>query len=215
MNFRESIETCLMKKYLTIAGRASRSEYWYFIAFNFLISVILGVGGTLLFIQSSTAGIIMYSLLVIYWLGVFIPSITVTIRRLHDLDKSGFWYLIVFILGLIPIIGFIFSIGIFIYLAFKGTEGNNRFDDPQNATFSFDNAVNLLKEDFNNIFSKSNDTPQPATTASSPATASPSPTAAGPSEDSLERLQKLHELKEKGILTEEEFQSQKKNILGN
>ncbi len=220
MTFRESIETCLIKKFLTIKGRASRSEFWYFFLFSIIVSIILVFAGGIAFTQSNTAGIAIFSLLGIYWLGAFIPSITVSIRRFHDLDKSGFWYLIVFFLGLIPLVGFISSIGMLIYFASKGTEGNNRFDEPQNATFSLDNAINLLKEDFNNIFSKSNNTSQPAATSptvttSKPATTPPKPTASVPSEDNLEKLQKLHELKEKGILTEEEFQSQKKNILGN
>ncbi len=89
----------VLKKYATFGGRARRKEYWYFVLFNMLITIILtiidGVTGSL----SAEAGIGLLS--GIYTLAVIIPSIAVGIRRLHDTNRSGWWLLIL----LIPIIG--------------------------------------------------------------------------------------------------------------
>ena len=79
--------TCL-KKYVDFSGRATRSEYWYFCLMNFLICLCLGVLG------AAT----LYSL---YLLFVLIPGIAVFVRRMHDINKSG-WN---FLWGLIPIVG--------------------------------------------------------------------------------------------------------------
>ncbi len=207
MNFGEALATCFYKKFFIIRGRARRSEFWFFFLFNFLVClVLLGVAFSTLISSlmddqsnfSSSVGT--FSILGIYLLAILIPNITVSVRRLHDLNKSGFWYLIVFLLGLIPFIGWIFSIVMLIYFAFPGTQGKNRFDDPKNAKFSFSNSIKLFTEDCRNMFSKSDDTSQPTDTV--------------PSENNLEKLEKLHALKGKGVITEEEFQIQKNNILG-
>jgi len=76
----------VLKKYVVFDGRATRSEYWYYALFNFIITLILA------FIPI---------LDLIYMLATFLPSLSVAIRRLHDIGKSGWWLLI----GLIPIIG--------------------------------------------------------------------------------------------------------------
>ncbi len=95
-------------------GRSARSEYWLFALFcvitNFLVGIIAGVLG-------DTLGSIV-SLIVS--LGLFVPSLSVAVRRLHDTDRSGWWFLI----ALIPILGLL----VFIYFAVqKGTTGPNRF----------------------------------------------------------------------------------------
>ncbi|NHE59453.1 DUF805 domain-containing protein [Cyclobacterium plantarum] len=84
----------LKNKYAQFDGRARRSEYWYFVLFNVLVSIGIGIVGT--FLDSNF-------LSMIYSLGVFIPGIAVAVRRLHDTGRSGLWILI----GLIPIIGLI------------------------------------------------------------------------------------------------------------
>ncbi|MBD3629590.1 DUF805 domain-containing protein [Cyclobacterium sp.] len=84
----------LKNKYAQFEGRARRSEYWYFVLFNVLVSIGIGIVGT--FLDSNF-------LSMIYSLGVFIPGIAVAVRRLHDTGRSGLWILI----GLIPIIGLI------------------------------------------------------------------------------------------------------------
>lgn len=86
-----------MKQYADFNGRARRTEYWMFVLFNIIFSAIAGIIDT----------IIGTNLLnVIYSLAVLIPGIAVAVRRLHDIGKSGWYYLLV----LIPIVGFIILI---------------------------------------------------------------------------------------------------------
>jgi uncharacterized membrane protein YhaH (DUF805 family) len=109
MNFTDSIKTCLTQKYLDVNGRASRSEFWWF----FLFCIIL------LFIASMIHQVVYY----IVALALFLPSLSVAVRRLHDTDMSGWWFL----LNLIPIIGFLILLYFYII---KGTPGPNRFGNP-------------------------------------------------------------------------------------
>lgn len=112
-----------LKKYADFSGRARRKEYWFFALFNFLITLALifvdvSIGGL-----SPEAGLGMFSGL--YSLGVLIPSIAVTVRRLHDSDKTGWWILI----GLIPLIG---AIVMLVFMVIDGTPGNNSYgSDPK------------------------------------------------------------------------------------
>ncbi len=91
MTFSESIRTCLTK-YANFDGRATRSEYWWFVLFTFLVSVATGLVSEIL------SGL--------FTLAVLLPSLAVGVRRLHDIDKSG-WFLLVWF---IPIIGWIVMI---------------------------------------------------------------------------------------------------------
>ena len=87
MGFMEAIKACFAK-YATFDGRACRSEYWYWTLFSFIVGLFLGwihYLGTLL------------SILFI------LPGIAVSVRRLHDIGKSGWWYLLSFI----PILGWL------------------------------------------------------------------------------------------------------------
>ncbi len=87
MTFGESIQICL-RKYADFNGTASRSEYWWFALFIVLVSVGLGVFSDVLSL--------------IFSLAMLVPSLAAASRRLHDIDRSGWWQLI----SLIPIIGF-------------------------------------------------------------------------------------------------------------
>ena len=94
MGFTEAIKTCF-SKYATFSGRARRSEYWYFCLFDWLITGILtGMGYALnskvLLGVSSIAS-----------LALIIPMLAVAVRRLHDIGKSGWFYLFF----LIPLVG--------------------------------------------------------------------------------------------------------------
>ena len=115
------------KKWNDINGRANLREFWYFvlfsIIFSFLISffdvILLGVLGKE--ITDNSLGI----LGIIYSILIFIPNITITVRRLHDVNKSGWnllWY--------ITIIGGLF---ILILNVLKGTAGDNKYGPPSNA----------------------------------------------------------------------------------
>ena len=104
MTFVESISTCF-NKYATFDGRATRSEYWWFVLFTWLVSLGLGLVHDLL--PS------------LFSLAVLLPSLAVGARRLHDIDKSGWFQL----LWLIPVIGWI----IMIYLLVQEGREPNRF----------------------------------------------------------------------------------------
>jgi uncharacterized membrane protein YhaH (DUF805 family) len=91
--------TGVLKKYAVFDGRASRKEYWMFVLINFVIGIILGMVSTALSDKNNFISNI-------YSLAVLIPSLAVGARRLHDINKSGWWQL----LCLIPIIGWIWLI---------------------------------------------------------------------------------------------------------
>ncbi len=98
------------KKYAVFTGRAHRTEYWMFALFNLIIAFALGILEGILGIATDTDQSVLAT---IYQLAIFIPSIAVGVRRMHDIDRSGWWLLV-------PIVNFIFSIT-------KGTQGENRF----------------------------------------------------------------------------------------
>jgi uncharacterized membrane protein YhaH (DUF805 family) len=114
MDFATAVKTVLVQKYAKFDGRAVRSEYWWYVLFAVIASVVLAVVDYALGIQL---------LGTIFSLATLIPGIAVGVRRLHDLDKSGWWLLI----SLIPIIGFIVLI---YWLVQPGTPGANRFGAP-------------------------------------------------------------------------------------
>lgn len=91
------------KKYAVFAGRARRKEYWHFWLFNILITLVLAIITTVMgFVSRGTSlGLIGSCLLCLYGLAVLIPGLAVSVRRLHDTGKSGWWLLI----GLVPFVG--------------------------------------------------------------------------------------------------------------
>jgi uncharacterized membrane protein YhaH (DUF805 family) len=95
----------VLKKYAVFEGRAGRKEYWFFILFNVLISMALGYVDWLTGNINPETGLGILS--GIYALGVMIPGMAVSVRRLHDTGRSGWWLLITFV----PVIGAI----VFIY----------------------------------------------------------------------------------------------------
>ncbi len=88
----------VLKKYADFSGRARRKEYWMFVLMNFLVSILISFVGAVI---GDTDGLIAVSLSGVYALFIFIPSLAVTVRRLHDTNKSGWWILITFV----PLIG--------------------------------------------------------------------------------------------------------------
>ena len=107
-----------LRKYGVFGGRARRKEYWYFVLFNIIISIVL------VFIDVETgsfsAEVGLGLLSGIYLLAVLIPSVAVTVRRLHDTDHSGWWFLI----SLIPIIG---AIVLFVFTVQDSNAGENKY----------------------------------------------------------------------------------------
>jgi len=92
-----------LKNYANFSGRSQRKNFWYFILFNIIISMILA-GIDMAIINSGLINIGLLS--AIYSLAILIPSFSITVRRLHDIGSSAWWLLI----ALIPIIGFIILI---------------------------------------------------------------------------------------------------------
>ena len=106
-----------LKKYAVFSGRSRRKEYWYFVLFNLIVSLVLSAIDALLgTFSSSNVGLLGG----IYGLAVLIPSIAVSVRRLHDIDRTGWWVLI----GLVPVIG---TIVLLVFAVSDGTPGSNRF----------------------------------------------------------------------------------------
>lgn len=118
MNMLEAV-TVALRKYADFNDRARRSEYWWFYLAYFLAAILVAVVGEISSSQSGQPGAISY-LAAIVFLGLFIPMLAVEVRRLHDIDKSG-WNILWF---MIPIVGFILRI---IWLCRRGTVGDNRF----------------------------------------------------------------------------------------
>jgi uncharacterized membrane protein YhaH (DUF805 family) len=104
MTFGESIKTCF-SKYADFSGRASRSEYWWWFLF-----LVLG---------TIAASIVSDTVSALFSLATVVPSLAVGCRRLHDIDKSGWFQL----LNLIPVIGWI----IVVYWAVQEGKEPNRF----------------------------------------------------------------------------------------
>ena len=116
MGFGEAISTCF-SKYATFAGRATRPEYWYWVLFTVIASLIFVVIELRVSVEGGR------TLSAIFDIATFIPSLAVAARRLHDTDRSGWWQLLLFI----PVIGWILLL---IWLSQRGTPDGNRFGWP-------------------------------------------------------------------------------------
>ena len=110
MGFIDSVKSVLMNNYANFNGRASRSEYWWFGLATFIAAFCFGfVEGVILVVMSVPLDSILWTLSPIstlFQLAIFIPSLAVGVRRLHDLGKSGWYWLLV----LIPCVGIILMI---------------------------------------------------------------------------------------------------------
>ena len=116
MSFQDAVRT-VFSKYVDFSGRARRAEYWWFALFNVIVLAILSaIQAALFHSPMGNVGI----LTGIYQLGTLLPSLGVGVRRLHDVGRSGWWWLIAFI----PIVGLL----VLLYWAVsKGTDGPNEY----------------------------------------------------------------------------------------
>lgn len=140
-----------LKRYADFKGRSRRMEFWMYSLLNILVWLVLGginmaSGDNMA--QLASAGEsnplavygVMFSgamgiVLALWALANLIPSIAVTVRRLHDRDMSGWWYLGVVVGSLIPLVNLLVSIGFLVLMLLPGTAGPNRFGpDPKNPT---------------------------------------------------------------------------------
>ena len=113
----------VLSKYAVFQGRARRMEYWYFVLFNLMFTVALTIVDMAAGMFDNDLGIGVLQGL--YSLAVLLPSFAVTVRRLHDTDRRGWWIFI----ALIPFVG---AIWLLILLVLDGQSESNRFgDDPK------------------------------------------------------------------------------------
>jgi uncharacterized membrane protein YhaH (DUF805 family) len=115
MNFQESIQSGF-RHYVSVEGRAPRSEFWFWTLFTVLLYVAAGILDGVI----SANGQPSHVCYIIVCIGVFLPNICMGVRRLHDIDFRGWWLLI----ALIPLAG---AIALIVMDCLRGTEGNNRF----------------------------------------------------------------------------------------
>ena len=146
-SLKQSVRICLSEKFFKLNGRAPRVEFWCFMLFSLLLNIALTLVDSLPILPIDIASIVS--------LVMFFPSLAVTVRRLHDLDRSG-WYIaipvgavlvaalllilgttvfasaVVTYLGMsLMIAGLFIEFALLIYLIKKGTDGANRFgEDP-------------------------------------------------------------------------------------
>ena len=116
----------VLKKYAVFTGRARRAEIWYFILFNFIVSMVLqilfgSVGATEKAIEAWVKVSPLAFVPLLYSLATIIPAIAVGIRRLHDTGRSGWWMLF---LGVLPPVG---TIVLIVFYAQKGESGDNAY----------------------------------------------------------------------------------------
>ena len=114
MNFGQAI-TAGFQNYVNFSGRAIRSEFWYWFLFVVLVAIASSVIDAVLFSELELSPISTLA-----GLALILPGIAISIRRLHDLDRSGWWYLLVFV----PLVG---GIILLIWNCMRGTVGPNRF----------------------------------------------------------------------------------------
>lgn len=99
-----------LRKYAVFNGRASRKEYWLFALWNLPIALVL------VLISETLFGL--------YYLGIFLPSLAVTVRRLHDTNRNAWWLL----LSIVPLA----NIALLVFYCVKGTDGDNNYgSDPR------------------------------------------------------------------------------------
>lgn len=110
---------CLKEKYANFDGRARRTEYWMYTLFNLIVLTVLYVLMFVFLSFSSTLGMIVSLLVLVYVLATLIPTIAVGVRRLHDTNKSG-WFLL---LALIPV----GNIVVLIFMCLDSTPGDNQY----------------------------------------------------------------------------------------
>ena len=124
MSFENAIRTVVEDKFFDFSGRASRSEYWWMqlglIGLQIGMVIVFTIMGLILGEAGALLGM---GLLVLLGLALLLPMLGVTVRRLHDGGRSGWWFL----LALIPIVNFIGAWVILVFLIMDGQPGDNQY----------------------------------------------------------------------------------------
>ena len=139
MGFVDAVKTCL-SKWKTFSGRATRSEFWWFVLFGFLVNLVLTLltmtvsgaaltaadptdpFGPMMAIYASPLGILM----LVVGLFLLVAQLAAGSRRLHDTGKSGWWQLIL-LLTMIPLLGLLALIFMIYLMVQKSQEGTNQY----------------------------------------------------------------------------------------
>ncbi len=133
MTVTESIQT-FFKRYTDFKGRSSRVEYWWPVVMNFVVFMLTLMPGTVMFMIGETPPSFVWVLLALgglYYLAVLIPTIALNVRRLHDMNQTGWIYLGVVVAG--ALVNFIQLVATIVIGSIKGTEGPNKYGpDPLN-----------------------------------------------------------------------------------
>ncbi|MGA2055415.1 MAG: DUF805 domain-containing protein [Bradyrhizobium sp.] len=117
MGFIESVKS-VYSKYFTFSGRASRSEYWWFQLFYLI--VIIGISFVSYAVADTSGDGGLSALLLIWQLGNIVPLLAVQVRRLHDIDRSGWWCLV----ALVPLVGWLVLL---VWDCTQGSEWDNDY----------------------------------------------------------------------------------------
>jgi uncharacterized membrane protein YhaH (DUF805 family) len=107
-----------LKQYAVFKGRSRRKEYWFFALFNLIVSIVLTAVDYATGSLDPAYGVGLLSGL--YSLAILIPGLAVTVRRLHDTSRTGWWVLIAFI----PFIG---AIVLLVFMLLDSKPGNNQY----------------------------------------------------------------------------------------
>ena len=174
--------------YFRFSGRASRSEYWYAILFVFIVSLFLSVLDTTDVIYS------------IWALVILVPSLALACRRLHDINRSGWWQLLMFI----PLLGHI------VLIVFYCTGPRGSAQAVPQPVFGRNDPIPSTAERM-----AQDATPRPTSVpgVSRPASAPPSVSRQAAPRDAIEALERLVKLRDAGALSNEEFEAEKRRIL--
>lgn len=136
MGFTDAVRTAIKEKYATFSGRASRSEYWWFQLFYWVLMVVIvaiagGLGAMFTGGDMSNMPTVFYIVVgapaLVIMLGLLVPMLAIQIRRFHDRNMSGWWYLGLIVFGVVPFVGVLGSIAILVISILKGTDGPNKF----------------------------------------------------------------------------------------
>jgi uncharacterized membrane protein YhaH (DUF805 family) len=107
-----------MRRYVEFGGRSSRSEFWFFVLFYIIIAVVASILDAVVFNSQGGIGILYGIVLLVH----LIPSISVSVRRLHDIDRTGWWVLVFFLAPIVVLIVSMIAMGGSIIAMMSGGE---------------------------------------------------------------------------------------------
>ena len=133
-----------LKRYAEFSGRSRRLEFWSFAALNMVaaaivLSVFFTIGDMMGSVGPQQNPFVFFSIfgffglfLLVWWLFMLVPTAAVTVRRLHDRDMSGWWYVGYLVVIFVPLINLIAVIAMLVIMLMDGTPGPNRYGpDPK------------------------------------------------------------------------------------